>query len=147
VPFCHFRLVGRKPLDPAYPRHLHTLGDHLRKRRLDLGLPQREVAEMLGVAESTICGWEVGRTSPQLRFIPRIITFLGYDPLDEVSHETLGERIVATRQRLGMTQRQLARALGVDPTTVGRWERGAGKPSRSLKERLEEFLRSRDLFR
>jgi transcriptional regulator with XRE-family HTH domain len=141
VPFCHFQLVARKPLDPAYPSHLKTLGDHLRKRRLDLGLFQSEVADTLGVTESTISSWETGRTSTQLRFIPRIIIFLGYDPLDDLPHDTLGERIVATRQRLGMTQKELARALGVDPTTVGRWERGTGKPSKGLEERVEGFLR------
>ena len=140
VPFCHFQLIGSKPADPAYPRHLNTLGDHLRKRRLDLGLLQGEVADALGVAESTICSWETGRTSPQLRFIPRIIAFLEYDPLDGVPHETLAERIIATRQKLGMTQKEMARTLGIDPTTLGRWERGAGKPSRSLRERLEEFI-------
>jgi transcriptional regulator with XRE-family HTH domain len=119
------------------------LGDHLRKRRLDLGLLQSEVADTLGVTESTICSWETGRTSTQLRFIPRIIAFLGYDPLSGASHQTSGERIIAARQRLGMTQKELARTLGVDPTTVGRWERGTGKPSKGLEERIEGFLKDR----
>jgi transcriptional regulator with XRE-family HTH domain len=64
---------------------LKTLGDHLRKRRLDLGLLQREVAQKLQVNQMTICNWEINRTSPQLRFIPRIITFLGYNLADRQS--------------------------------------------------------------
>jgi len=80
LPFCHIQLTARKPLPPAYPRELRTLGDHLRKRRLDLGLLQRDVAEQLHVHQMTITNWETGRTSPQLRFVPRILSFLGYNP-------------------------------------------------------------------
>jgi transcriptional regulator with XRE-family HTH domain len=52
----------------------------LRKRRLDLGLLQREVAARLGVTESTVTNWELNRTSPKIRFLPGIIALLGYDP-------------------------------------------------------------------
>ena len=34
------------------------------------------------MTESTIWNWEANRSSPQLRFIPRIIAFLGYNPHD-----------------------------------------------------------------
>lgn len=52
----------------------------MRKRRLDLGLLQREVAARLGVTESTVTNWELNRTSPKIRFLPGIIALLGYDP-------------------------------------------------------------------
>jgi hypothetical protein len=64
LPFSHLAFSARKPLPAAYPRGLSTLGDHLRKRRLDLGLLQREVADKLGVDEMTTCNWEINRTSP-----------------------------------------------------------------------------------
>ena len=66
------------------------MGDHLRKRRLDLDLLQTEMAEKLGVDEMTICNWELNHTSPQLRFIPRLIAFLGYMP-DDTRAESLGQ--------------------------------------------------------
>jgi transcriptional regulator with XRE-family HTH domain len=59
---------------------LRTIGDHLRKRRLGLGLLQREFAERLGVTESTVTNWELNRTTPALRFLPAIIALLGFDP-------------------------------------------------------------------
>jgi DNA-binding XRE family transcriptional regulator len=37
-----------------------TLGDHLRHRRLELGLRQKEIAGHLGVTESCIWNWEHG---------------------------------------------------------------------------------------
>ena len=88
----------------------------------------------------TICSWEINRTIPQLRFIPRIIAFLGYDPYDENSPKDLAQRIIFTRQGLGMTQRKLAHHLGIDPSTLGRWERGIGQPSKRLAQALNSFL-------
>jgi DNA-binding transcriptional regulator YiaG len=80
LPFCHVTLRAQKTRDPAYPRELKTLGDHLRKRRLDFGLLQREVAKSLGVRVKTLRNWERGKTAPQRRFLPRSFGFLGADP-------------------------------------------------------------------
>ena len=55
-----------------------------------------------------------------MRFIPAIIAFLEYDPRPEP--RTFGERIRMTREGQGLTQRELARRLGVDPSTVWIWE-------------------------
>jgi len=47
--------------------------------------------------------------------------------------------IRATRDHLGMTQAQLAEAVGVDQSTVSNWERGVGRvrgPARKMIERL-----------
>ncbi|MHB9037748.1 MAG: helix-turn-helix domain-containing protein [Armatimonadota bacterium] len=56
------------------------MGDHIRKRRLDLGLLQKDVAKILGVTEASVFYWETHRASPRGRYIPRIIEFLGYLP-------------------------------------------------------------------
>jgi predicted transcriptional regulator len=58
LPFCEIRLIGPKPVSQAYPNQLKKIGDHIRKRRLDLGLTQKQVAEMIGVTESSIYHWE-----------------------------------------------------------------------------------------
>ncbi|MBN1957555.1 MAG: helix-turn-helix domain-containing protein [Desulfuromonadales bacterium] len=56
-----------------------TLGDHLRRRRFELGLYQKDVAKQIGVTTSTIWNWEHGRTIDK-RFVPLIENFLGYRP-------------------------------------------------------------------
>ena len=71
-------LKAEKPLPWAYPRELRTLADHLRKRRLDLGFGQKEVAAQLGVDEMTVKNWERGRTKPLARLVPRNHTVLGH---------------------------------------------------------------------
>ncbi len=141
MPFCHILLTARKPPPPSYPRELRSLGDHLGKRRLDLGMFQKEVAGRLQVDEATICNWETNRTSPQLRFIPRIIAFFGYCPYCPQS-EQLGKRIISHRSTLGPSQLDLALRLGIDPSTLGRWERGQSSPSKNLLRKLNAFLTS-----
>ena len=142
MPFCHFQLTAAKPSPLPYPAQLNTLGDHIRKRRLDLGLLQREVAEELGVTESTIWNWEANYSSPQLRLIPKVIAFLGRDPHDTQT-DSLGERLVACRRAAGLSQKELARRLGIDPTTLARWERGEREPSARLAAKLHSFLKAR----
>ncbi|MCB0833545.1 MAG: helix-turn-helix transcriptional regulator [Bacteroidetes bacterium] len=45
------------------------------------------------------------------------------------------------RERLGITQEQLASKLGVTFTSVNRWENGRTKPSPLALKRIEELLR------
>jgi len=139
LPFCHLAFQTKKPLSGAYPKELRTLGDYLRKRRLDLALTQRDVAKRLGANEAPVWNWEKNRSSPALRFVPRIIEFLGYEP-DDTKPETLGQRISAFRRLRGLTQKDLARRLGVDPSTVANWERGEHRPTGHLLQRLNETV-------
>jgi DNA-binding transcriptional regulator YiaG len=77
-----------------------------------------------------------------LHLIPRVIAFLGYDPSPERSESlSLGERVVRARQRTGMTQKDLARRLGVDPSTLAHWEYGRREPMPVNRATLEAFVR------
>jgi len=58
-----------------------TLGDYLRRRRLELGLYQKDVALQIGVTASTIWNWENGWSSITLGCMPKVIKFLGYNPI------------------------------------------------------------------
>ena len=58
---------------------------------------QREVAERFGVTKSGVANWEANVVEPELRYMPAIIDFLGYDPLPEAN--TLGEQLVGTGWR------------------------------------------------
>ena len=51
------------------------------------------------------------------------------------------EEITALRARLGMTQEELAHALGVTVSTVNRWERGHVEPSRLARNAIEHLDR------
>ena len=137
LPFCHFTLTGPKPLPASYPKALNTLGNHLRKRRLDLGLLQQDLAERLGVVRSTVRNWEANRSQPTPCFVPRIIAFLGYAPSAML---TPCEGLAETRKTLGLTRRQLAKRLGVDEDTLASWEAGRSRPRKKSLKIIETFL-------
>jgi len=138
--FCDVTLSAKKPLTEAYPKTVQTIGDHLRKKRLDLKVFQRDVAKRLGVTTSTITNWEKNRGGPALRLIPKIITFLGSDPFPQAVSSLRG-KILQYRWTQGLTIKKLAGILGIDPTTLARWERGEVEPRGKLKERVNSFLK------
>lgn len=62
----------------SYAEDPVSIGDHIRKKRLQLKLCQIDVAGICGVSEDRIRNWEKNRSTPQIQFFPRVINFLGY---------------------------------------------------------------------
>src|SRR5262245_35711900 len=134
MPFCqqHIKAVrcphpNRWKCTQTPSKAPKTMGEHMRNRRLALHIMQQELADRFGVHRVSVQNWERGMTEPAIGFIPRIIEFLGYDPLPEP--DLAHEKIPYARRRLGMTQEELADALEVDPTVIWRWERGDEFPT------------------
>ena len=71
LPQSYGPVRGIRPVKP------HTVGDHIRKRRLGLKMLQRGVAELIGVCKPSVVnlGGEPGAVGP--RYMPAIIRFLG----------------------------------------------------------------------
>jgi DNA-binding XRE family transcriptional regulator len=96
---------------------------------------QREVAEQLGVDKTCVFNWEGNRSNPEIRYMPEIIRFLGYNPLPAAA--TMGERLIRHRTMLGLSQGDAARELDVDPSTLAKWERGEREPAGAFAKRAE----------
>lgn len=135
---CHVRLSAQRPKSEAYPAALVTYGGHLRAKRLDLGLPQKQVAEQVGVDQTSVYNWESNRVEPAVRLIPRIHLFLGYCPY--TPSRRVSEWLKLVRQGLGYSQERMARALGIDEDTWRRWEAGRRLPPSQYIERIKRFL-------
>jgi len=108
------------------PTELKTIGDHIRRRRLEQKLLQREAAGLIGVSEGSIFAWEANTAAPELRYMPAIIGFIGYNPIPEPT--TPSERLVWQRTSQGLSQKEAARTMGIDPSTLARYERGERVP-------------------
>jgi DNA-binding XRE family transcriptional regulator len=65
----------------GYPADPKTIGQAIRKRRLDLDLRQIDVAKIIGCHELTIVNWEKGHRTPRIKQMPSIVRFLGYNLL------------------------------------------------------------------
>jgi transcriptional regulator with XRE-family HTH domain len=131
-------LRAKKPKSEAYPTELITYGDHVRARRLDLGLLQGQVATELGVDEATVYNWENNRVAPTVRLIPQIIRFLGYCPYTPAL--PLAGKIRMWRQSLGYSQESMAEALQIDEGTWRRWEAAQREPNLEYMGRIKSFL-------
>ena len=139
LPFCE-RLVhvSRKEIAPVWTRSFpasrqpSTIGQHLRKRRFDLGMRQSEVARHLGVSNRTLSLWECDHVYPTWAKQPTVASYLGFDPftdpslgmpksnkppsvafLARESTTSLSAAIVNLRIGLRKNRRQFAQALGV----------------------------------
>jgi len=135
----HFVLKDQKPLIKAYPISLATIGDHIKKRRLDLNLFQKDVAKLIGVKEESIYNWENNRSNPKIYLLPKIIEYLGYIPF-ELLKESIGDKIIVYRKKHGLSQRKLAKLLSVDQTTIRDWERNKHKPNKKSSEIILKIL-------
>ena len=114
------RFKTLKPKD--YVENPQTIGEHIRKRRVQLGLTQSQSAEHLGVDPFTVLNWEKDRTEPRTIDGNRVMAFLGYDPFPPPS--TLSQRLQHERRKRGWSIERAARAIGIDASTWQRWERG-----------------------
>lgn len=138
MPFCHLKLNALKPKASAYPKELKTWGDHIRAHRLDLGLYQEEVAARIGTTEQTITNWELNHTTPEVRFVPNIIGFLGYAPYWPAP--TFAEKLTRARIYLGLPRKEMARITRIDESNLAGWETGRHEPTRRSVQRIERFL-------
>jgi DNA-binding XRE family transcriptional regulator len=56
-----------------------TLGERIKKWRLEKGLFQRDLAKLIGVDEMTIVNWEKGRTKPTKKNLDGIKAILEFE--------------------------------------------------------------------
>jgi transcriptional regulator with XRE-family HTH domain len=139
VPFCRQTPLTLKALRAKdYSQTPQTLGEHLKKRRRELGLLQREAAVRMGIGTDTYANWERGKTEPVAAQFQPVVEFLGYDPTP--APETLSERLTAKRRELGVTFAQVARYLEWDPGTLTRYLNGTWRIPPSRAAQLEAFL-------
>ena len=84
LPFCWATTHRvRCPIGPyftektGYPATPRTIGERIRKHRLDLGLRQIDAAKAIGCNEMSIVNWEKGHTQPRSSHLPGVMKFLG----------------------------------------------------------------------
>jgi transcriptional regulator with XRE-family HTH domain len=136
LPCLPITLKALKPKEPDFEPQ--TLGEHIRKRRLELKLSQKAAGERLGVNAFTVFNWEKGKTEPPVTVMPAIVGFLGYRPYSEPVN--LAERLTAARRLRGWTIKKAARELGVDVGTWGAWELKGSIPWKRYQRMVEDFL-------
>jgi len=76
-------------LDPKYPKDPKTLGEHIRKTRMDQRMMVKELAEQVGVVPETVINWEKRNLRPTRRHWERLRAVLGL--AEEVAGASSGD--------------------------------------------------------
>lgn len=135
---CQIRFNTQKPVNQAYPKSLNSLGDHLRKVRLDRELSQPQVARLLQVTTDTVTYWEMNRCRPTAKLAKRVMAFLGYLPFQEDG--SLARRLHLARLISGKTQKEAAEVIGCDASNLRFIELERRKPGGQTMRKILEFI-------
>jgi transcriptional regulator with XRE-family HTH domain len=110
------------------------------------------LAHALYVSRPNLALWETGRRRPVRALWPQLAAILHLEPADvgglfadhppaRLDGQPLPSLSVVRRQR-GMTQRALARLVGVAPTTLSMWENAGVRVALHMAEELARVLDS-----
>jgi len=111
--------------NPALPK---IIREHKRNPRMWIWVYfTKGVALLIGTIIDFITFWENGRSQPQIHFYPKIISFLGNYPFNEV--DTFSGKLLKYRHLKGLTYKQLGKVVGVDGSTVASREAGKTVPN------------------
>jgi transcriptional regulator with XRE-family HTH domain len=113
-----FTLQAPKPSNNRAIEECVTLGDHLRRKRLEGNESQSCIAHLTGVKTDTITNWELNRHEPMIQYIPKILAYLGYTPLFDLAGTTCSKKLKQFMYVNGLTQKECAMKLDIDPTTI-----------------------------
>lgn len=105
---------------------------------MDLGLQLKQAAKQLGAQATSVANWESGTTKPDLHHLSLVLQFLEYDP--RPVPETIAGRLMHYRVGRGISQLEMAHRLGIDPSTLARWERGEREPRGKYLATVEDML-------
>ncbi len=114
-----------------------TLGEHLRNRRLILGLKQEDVASQLGTLREVYDRWERDERQPVISEWPGILRFLSLYPFPT---KTPADLVLKVRRFRGYDQKTLASVLGVIHQRLRRWERGQEPVPAGAERQLEGLV-------
>lgn len=137
--FATFILRAAKPI-PGYIENPQTAIEHLRNVRLERGLFQKDVAQIIGVQTETIERWEMRVSSPKPTNYPAIIKFLGYFPDCCHGVAQLKSEVFLRRVQLGISQKRLAEQIGIDTTTLHNIETDGRNIGKNTTEKVVSFI-------
>ncbi|MBS1700783.1 MAG: helix-turn-helix domain-containing protein [Armatimonadetes bacterium] len=131
-----------------------SLGEALRSARLSLGRSVRQQARTAGIDHATLLRWERDATRPSSRVLREFLNSLEMGPTGIESFLTEhalfdrrawnGVAIRTLRQSHGFSQARLAEEMGVQQSTISKWESGVALPSIAQMESMRKLLTARE---
>lgn len=146
-----FRLLVTRLYDDVTEFELYDTADTNEKLlllRLFAGLSLKELSESIIISRTLLSSWEKGSSYPTFTQIQRLALFYDVPQVDlgvPIKHTTLGTKIRQERLALGLTQAELADALGVSSSLMSLYERDMAEiPEGILSVIIDELELTKD---
>ena len=122
-PIWNIQLNIQKPIE-GYPKPEDlSLGAELKRRRLELGITQKQAALRLGILPANYARFERNVHIPHIKKRKEINKFLGFNYWDDGSN-SLGNRLLQYRLQNQLSAKELGKVIGVSRNTIKRLELG-----------------------
>lgn len=104
-------------------------------------LSRGELARLADISPGAVSAWETERATPQADTLAKVTSILGIG-IDEVVHIEPDKRSLGDlRIYAGLTQSQLAAAIGISTTSVAALERGESRMRPEVAKAIAKTLR------
>lgn len=130
-----------------------AVGKRLCDLRVEKNVTQEEVAKIMGVTRPAYVRWETASNKPKNK-IPELAQYFGVttDYLlygnnsveMTTDNKRIGLRLKSLRKERNLRGEDVAKVIGVKPTTYVRWETGTNSPNRKLVALAKFFNVSTD---
>jgi DNA-binding transcriptional regulator YiaG len=126
----------------------------IKEMRTRFGLTQKQFAALVGLTASVISNWEAGRKKPMPKAVLKLQELAAQRPEDavraaakaasmpknnELRFKATPAVFKSTRAALGVSQRELAKLMGVSLSSVAKWEAGRFTPRLEAAEALQSL--------
>ncbi len=111
----------------------------MRVERHKRGLKKYETAALLQIDQNTLYQWENNICFPKVYLMPKIIAFIGYDPLFK-DPSSLAEQVAHYRRVKGFSRVKLGKLIGVTPDMISAIEQGKKGASEKMVEKVATFI-------
>ncbi|MDB4292285.1 helix-turn-helix domain-containing protein [Maribacter sp.] len=124
-PILPLELKSSKPQHLRYPTQILTVGDEVRKARIDRGLTQQEVGQRIGVSRNFVYELELNQHELTIYSLHKSYQFLQYLPETlKIDESTLRGKLYTYRIRNGYSYAIVADKISLDKSTLAHFERG-----------------------
>ncbi len=141
-------MLREAELNGRYPgsRQGDTPGKRLRLARLEKKMTIRELAKGAGLTPEAISSIETDKNPASLRSLKKLSEALGQalqylGCFEGLPEDTLGQRLRKARMCKGLSLQEASAVLGVDWTTLRRWEQDRSTPLHKFHSSVDWFIR------
>lgn len=121
------------------PKVCRTLGDHIRKARIERGQYQTDLAKLFRVTTDTVTNWELNRNKIGRIYCPIIKKYLGYLP-EEYELTELAHKLVSYRWEHDISINKLVKQIGIDYSCIVNAELGKVNFQRRTMQKILSFI-------